>query len=139
MINCRLNIFSFYATVKFIQLSGISNGIKMKKIFALLLMCTLFIAACNKNTNSNALTKDSIIQAAISEGTITGMDGRKCACCWGWLIKIDGKEYKFDKIPETSSLDINNISYPKTVKIEWQDAQGDCSGQLIEVINISPL
>jgi len=67
------------------------------------------------------------------------MNPDKCACCWGWLVSIDGKEYKFDKIPEGSPLNVNNISYPTKVKIEWKDTGGDCRGKLIEVLSISPL
>ena len=111
----------------------------MKKIFIAILACILFVTACKKNTAQQS-GADSVNNALVSsEGTITGMDSRKCACCWGWLIEIDGKEYKFDKIPEASSFDLNSISYPANVKIEWKDAQGNCSGQLIEVLSISYL
>ncbi|CAN5591250.1 hypothetical protein BH10BAC2_BH10BAC2_20910 [soil metagenome] len=110
----------------------------MKKITFLILACTIIVTACTKNTGHQATTNIAI-NAVNSEGTITGMDGRKCACCWGWLIEIDGKQYKFDKIPESSSFNLNNISYPANVNIKWKDAEGDCSGKLIEVLSISPL
>lgn len=111
----------------------------MKKIFLLILVCTIIVTSCTKNTGHQATTNIITDAAVHSEGIITGMDGRKCACCWGWLIDIDGRQYKFDKIPDASSLDLNNISYPEKVNIEWRDLQGDCSGQLIEVLSISAL
>lgn len=111
----------------------------MKKILLFILACTIIATACTKNTGQQASTDIATNAAVNSEGTITGMDGRKCACCWGWLIEIDGKQYKFDKIPDASSFDLNSISYPEKVNIEWRDAQGDCSGQLIEVLSISTL
>ncbi|MEP6844349.1 MAG: hypothetical protein ABI861_00020 [Panacibacter sp.] len=99
----------------------------------------LFFTACSKNANEESAVKASDNSSVKATGTITGMDEKKCACCWGWLVNIDGKECKFDKIPEGSSLNVNNISYPTKVKIEWKDAEGDCSGKLIEVVSLSPL
>jgi hypothetical protein len=111
----------------------------MKKLFTAMLACTLFIMACKKNTDQQATVNAADNTAINSTGTITGMNQLKCACCWGWLVEIDGKEYKFDRIPETSSFDLNSITYPAKVKIEWRDAQGNCSGRLIEVLSISYL
>ena len=111
----------------------------MRNIFLTLLAATLFITSCGKSANKTSTATTSNNSSIKSTGTITGMNPDKCACCWGCLVTIDDKEYKFDKIPEGSSLDLNAITYPTKVKIEWKDAGGDCSGKLIEVLSISPL
>ena len=111
----------------------------MKNIFLTLLAATLFITSCSKSANKESAVNTSDNSSAKATGTITGMNLDKCACCWGWLVNIGGKEYKFDKIPEGSSLNVNNITYPLNVKIEWKDAGGDYSGKLIDVLSIEPL
>jgi hypothetical protein len=111
----------------------------MKKLPVAMLTCLLFLMACKKNADQQTTANAAYNTAIHSNGTITGMDSRKCACCWGWLVEINGKEYKFDRIPGASSFDLNNITYPAKVKIEWQDVQGSCNGRLIEVLSISSL
>lgn len=100
----------------------------MKKIFLLLLMSTLLLVACNKK--DQPVVKESI-------GVITSVSGEKCMCCWGWNIAIDGKTYRFEKIPASSSLDLNTITYPTVVNIKWRNADGQCKGIIIEVQEIS--
>lgn len=99
----------------------------MKKLVFFIIIANLFWG-CQKNDGKEI--SDSI-------GVITGMDSRKCACCWGWIIEINKAVYKFDRIPANSSFDLNTITYPTTVKIEWRNSQGSCTGRLIDVISIS--
>lgn len=75
--------------------------------------------------------------AITSTGLITGMDQRKCQCCWGWIVQIGNDTYKFDKIPSGSTIDLNNLAYPVTVNLTWRSSQQACAGRLIEVISIS--
>lgn len=100
----------------------------MKKAFTIGLLILCLCTSCGRD-NTTILPMESI-------GIITGMDLRKCACCWGWLVDINNTTYKFDKIPANSSLDLNNLTFPTFVKIKWRDAQDGCKGQLIEVIEI---
>jgi hypothetical protein len=100
----------------------------MKKILFTAITITILFSACQKNHSANEKS---------SNGIITGMDPRKCACCWGWIIEIDNTVYKFEKIPARSTIDLNNLSYPANVIITWRDSQGSCSGRLIEVLSIS--
>jgi hypothetical protein len=111
---------------------------RMNKII-FLLATVIFLSACSKNANHESAVVASDNSSAKATGTITGLNPDKCACCWGWLVDIDGTQYKFDKIPEGSPLNVNNITYPLNVKIEWKETEGDCSGKLIEVLSISPL
>ena len=111
----------------------------MKNILIVILTAIIFLTACNKSANQESAVNTSDNSSVKATGTITGMNPDKCACCWGWLVNIGGKEYKFDKIPEGSSLNVNNITYPLNVKIEWKDAGGDYSGKLIDVLSIEPL
>ncbi len=99
----------------------------MKKTLLIGITIVLFLAACNKNDAG---------EIKRSAGIITGFDGSKCYCCWGWIVEIDNVIYKFDKIPPSSSVDLNNISYPVPVNIEWRPSAKNCSIR-IEVISIS--
>lgn len=133
-----MNKYLSNATFGFLSLSCLKHCY-MKSISFLLFTAFLFFTACNKNANEKSAVSASDNSSVKTTGTITGMNPDKCACCWGWLVDIGGKQYKFDKIPEGSSLNVNNITYPLNVKIEWKDAGGDCSGKLIEVLSIEPL
>ncbi|HRI22124.1 MAG TPA: hypothetical protein PLA68_14275 [Panacibacter sp.] len=99
----------------------------MKRNILMLLIIAMAASACKKDKQPGV--KDSV-------GIITSMSSEKCACCWGWNITIDGKNYRFDKIPPASSLDLENIIFPATVNIEWQDLHSSCDG-IIDVVTIS--
>ena len=101
----------------------------MKKLLLLILTSVVFFIACNKSNSGEEFFD--------SNGVITGRDLTKCACCWGWIIEINNTRYKFEKIPASSGIDLENIPYPLPVRIQWRDVQGSCSGRLIEVISIS--
>jgi hypothetical protein len=77
--------------------------------------------------------KESQYQSA---GIITSRSLEKCYCCWGWTISIDGRRYKFNKIPDGSPVDLEKISYPTVVKIQWRNTNNSCSGH-IDVLEIS--
>lgn len=110
----------------------------MNKII-FVLVAIIFLSACSKNANHESAVLASYNSSVKVIGTITGLNPDKCACCWGWLVDIGGKQYKFDKIPENSPLNVNNITYPLQVKIEWKETEGDCSLKLIDVLSIEPL
>lgn len=99
----------------------------MRKVLLLAVIATAFFSACKKNQSDNAKESTAVI---------TGRDLTKCYCCWGWIINIDNVNYRFDKIPSFPSFDLENISYPATVKVKWQPAAGDCSDK-IDILRIS--
>ncbi len=84
------------------------NNVKPKFSWIILLAFITF-ATCNKAGNNY-----------LSHGTITGQDYRMCACCGGWLITIDDKQYQFDKMPDGSPIDLNKEKFPLAVKLDWQ-------------------
>jgi hypothetical protein len=69
-------------------------------------------------------------------GVITGMDVSKCYCCWGWIININGKDYKFDRVPANSGFDLYTLTFPATVKVKWRDDTKGCSGKVIDILSI---
>lgn len=103
----------------------------MQKLVFFIIIATLFLC-CQKYSDKNEKNK-----ITASTAVITGRDLTKCACCWGWIIEINNAVYKFDRIPANSPLDLDNITYPTTVNIQWRNSQGSCSGRLIDVISIS--
>ncbi|MBL7739752.1 MAG: hypothetical protein JNK14_11065 [Chitinophagaceae bacterium] len=100
----------------------------MKKVFFVWAVVVSFLTACNKNTDGDIKK---------STGILTGFDASKCYCCWGWIISINNTVYKFDKKPASSSIDLENISYPATVNIEWRPSSTKNCSNWIDVIRIS--
>ncbi len=64
----------------------------MKKIItAALLLSALSIVSCSLGGDDS-----------MSNGTITGIDIRECACCGGFFIEIDNVTYRFYDVPANS-------------------------------------
>jgi hypothetical protein len=94
----------------------------MQKLVFFIIIATLFWG-CQKNS-----VKDGKSKIIASTAVITGRDLTKCACCWGWIIEINNAVYKFDRIPASSPLNLDALTYPTTVQIQWRNSQGSCSG-----------
>jgi hypothetical protein len=72
-----------------------------------------------------------------SEGVILGPDRRMCACCGGWLITIDTITYRFDSLPNKSSIDLLKVTFPMKVLLNWSlSAKPACAEKLIEIQDI---
>lgn len=72
-----------------------------------------------------------------SEGLILGPDIRMCACCGGWLITIDTITYRFNALPEKASVDLQKVTYPLKVLLNWSlSDKPACSENLIEIKDI---
>ncbi|NOZ08986.1 MAG: hypothetical protein GXO91_08975 [FCB group bacterium] len=78
-------------------------------ITALLLMGV----ACQHNPGSD--------QDAMSEGSILGADLGMCITCGGWLIEIDDQIYHFGSVPLESGIDLENETFPLTVRLTWRE------------------
>src|SRR5665647_2434124 len=73
----------------------------------------------------------------ISKGIITGPDIRMCACCGGWYIQINGLTYEFDSLPDNSNIDLQKVTFPLSVKLDWQlSNKGGCPDKRITVQRI---
>jgi len=57
-----------------------------------------------------------------SNGIITGVDTKMCACCGGWYIQIDNVTYEFETLPADSNIDLQNATFPITVKLDVNKA-----------------
>ena len=65
---------------------------------------------------SCTVKKDQYYQAS---GTITGYDLTQCACCGGYLMKIDGSDsiYRFYHFPKGTNVD--STQFPVKVKFNY--------------------
>ncbi len=69
-------------------------------------------------------------------GTITGQDFRRCACCGGWFIEIDEEVYRFTAIPFSTNVDLFNQEFPIEVFVDWSPQEDACLGDEIDVISL---
>jgi len=97
----------------------------MKNSRLLILLTFVALASCNKDSDNFK-----------SVGTITGVDGTMCGCCGGYIINIDNVRYLFDSIPKNSDLDLQQETFPLTVKLDWQLINSGCPPIRIEVLRI---
>lgn len=104
----------------------------MKRIFFIILISTLFVfSSCDKDGNN--------IQFK-SSGKILGVDIGTCACCGNWkiLIKEDKKIYEFINLPENSKIDLEDISFPIEVKLNWRvNTDHPCGFIIIDDIELN--
>jgi len=97
-----------------------------------LLICLIFIGliSCQKEEDKGYK----------SFGLITGPDMRMCPspCCGGWFIQIDSLTYEFDSLPHNSNIDLQNITFPVYVRLDWEFSDKfDCSTKRINIQRIS--
>jgi hypothetical protein len=98
---------------------------RMTKI-PLLLLLVIVLASCK--------TDDIKYQ---SEGLILGPDLRMCACCGGWLITIENITYRFDSLPDKTSIDLLKVTFPMKVSLNWSlSNKPACSEKLIDIQDI---
>ena len=72
-----------------------------------------------------------------SEGTITKRDYRKCYCCGGWFIEIDGETYLADLSGEqTTALNLQENALPVQVELNWKKDENACLDNKITVTDI---
>ena len=89
----------------------------MKKLFIICGgLAVLSVTSCKK-------TETAFYQ---SQGEILGPDGRFCAQCGGYFIRIDNssKEYRAFSLPENSGIDLVNDPKPIRVSLNWQPDTG---------------
>jgi hypothetical protein len=95
----------------------------------LFIVLPALLVACDGENDSN-----------LSRGEIIGYDATLCACCGGYIIKIDGFNYLFfdEDVHGGSPFNIMDINYPVNVLLDWSLKTGDCPNGRIEVFKIIP-
>lgn len=97
----------------------------MKKIILLLVL--IISVSCSKNDDEKTYK---------SVGIIEGIDMTMCACCGGYIIKIENKTYRFqDEFPNKENLDLENL--PINVNLDWELKKDPCSS--FNIITISAI
>jgi len=82
----------------------------MKIRIALIIGIVFWSFSCQKESTSDYQ----------SSGKIIVPDLGMCICCGGWKIIIDGITYNFDSIPVNTNIDLQKITFPLYVKLDWQ-------------------
>lgn len=82
----------------------------MKSLFFIFILFSILgLSLCHKETDHYQ-----------SEGSILGPDLRDCACCGGWIIRIDSAEYEFEYLPDHSNIDLQKEIFPVQVRLDWK-------------------
>lgn len=107
-----------------------SGRSEMKTLVFFCIFLILIIPACNTDKSTNSEDKFK------SDGVITGANYRDCACCGGWFIDIADSTFRFDLLPDGSSLDLMNETFPVEVRLDWHRKDFQCLGDEIIVDKI---
>jgi hypothetical protein len=95
------------------------------KITVPALALMLLLNGCKKkDADNNAYT--------VSNGTLTGFDARKCYCCFGVFVNINGVEKVIQQLPGYTLEQMMQISYPKSVRLSWKPS-AVCPDEVVEV------
>lgn len=83
----------------------------------------VFISCTNDDTSIKYEAKAKII----------GSDVGMCACCGGYLIRIEGEEVlkNFSELPKNSNIDLQNADFPIDVNLNWTTSNEVCSNFII--------
>ncbi len=76
-------------------------------------------------------------ESGMDSGTITGYDFRKCMCCGGWFVEIGDSTWRFDQLPEGSTLELDPFDMPVAVWLSWEKKDPQCLGDEIVVDQIT--
>lgn len=108
----------------------------MKKIiYHFVLFSLIFtISSCSKNEDKNKIQ----LTQYEATGKIVGRDLALCPCCGDWIITIDNNVqpansipviYQFKTLPIGSNIDLENATFPLSVKFNWSIDYSTCGGQ----------
>jgi hypothetical protein len=105
---------------------------KTSMLIAAFSLLALFTApACKKHCGD---------QHFQSKAQIGEADLRKCSCCGGYFITIDGEQYRFLALPVNSGINLETEPRPVNVELNWhREATGNCSNELIVIEDIRKL
>lgn len=67
------------------------------------------------------------------KGVVIGIDFRKCVCCGGYFIEVEGDTLRSWNLPQPFMDEIAGEDFPISVYLEWQPAATPCLGDEIEV------
>lgn len=101
------------------------------KILTLLFILGFIILSCDNDDDSQMQFESTAI--------ISGLDMTLCACCGGWIININGEDSgkRFSELPQNSSINLQNSTFPITVQLNWTESEEYCgNGITIESIEL---
>lgn len=89
------------------------------------------VASCNKVAPLPS-TPIGAKNSFESSGDILGFDMTMCACCGGWIIRLDGDstDYRFDTLPAGANIDLNTATFPLPVNLNWSSNSNYCGNRM---------
>lgn len=99
----------------------------MKSLFLFIAFLGIVFSACKNDGLSSS--------SFMAEGKIVGGDPRNCACCGGWFLETaDTTFFLFDRLPDGSTIDLNNATFPIQVKFDYEADTSYCGVWLNKII-----
>lgn len=102
----------------------------MIKRISLAVVVMISVAACKK-TIINPLG----INPKCKSAKLVGFDARKCGCCGGFLVNIDGVVFRSQTnlAALNSDFDLDKISFPKNIALCFETTKDNCGNTVLEV------
>ncbi len=94
----------------------LTHSMKTLKMLVGLLILSALISSCDNDADPPYMANAEII----------GFNSEKCACCWGWVIRVDSDTIRADELPNSERIG-TNITKPIPVYIELGEKKLDCS------------
>ena len=96
------------------------------------LMMLILTAACS-------LFKQDDARECADDGVIIGQDFRRCACCGGYFIEIEGDTLRSLTLPQSFTERLDLKTFPIPVELDWNEPEMRCLGDEIEVTCIQTI
>jgi len=105
----------------------------MKFIDYLCIVLLIWTLSCDRDDDD---TTELVYE---SVGVIEGFDASECACCGGYLIKLEDsiQRYNFETIPPNSGIDLESEQYPLNVKLNWTGGISEACINIIQIDDIA--
>lgn len=106
----------------------------MKNLLRIAILCIpVLLAGCDWFEDDDDNVHIDPAPEGFSIGIIYDYDATKCACCGGYIIKIEGNTYRFfnEGVEGGEILNVIDASFPIYVYVKWSPETKDCSNRII--------
>jgi len=102
----------------------------MKIINLFFFVALLLIFSCDRDDDD-----DNVEISYESTGVIVGLDLTLCACCGGYLIRLEdsAENLNFDALPSSSDIELDKEEFPLAVKLNITRGISEACTNIIQI------